>query len=170
MSIDVTQAQEISSRIPADFTLGVATSSWQIEGSSHSRGRSIWDDFAQTPGKILDGATADPACDHLNNIPGDLDLIQGLGANAYRFSLAWPRVMHEGVGKVSPAGLDVYDRVVDGALERGLAPFATLYHWDLPSALQDKAAGYHRIAIDGLPIMRIWSVSILPIAWTPWRH
>ena len=138
MSIDVTQAHEISSRIPDNFTLGVATSSWQIEGSSHSRGRSIWDDFAQTPGKILDGATADPACDHLNNIPGDLDLIQGLGANAYRFSLSWPRVMHEGVGKVSPAGLDVYDRIVDGALERGLAPFATLYHWDLPSALQDK--------------------------------
>ena len=105
MSIDVTQAQEISSRIPADFTLGVATSSWQIEGSSHSRGRSIWDDFAQTPGKILDGATADPACDHLNNIPGDLDLIQGLGANAYRFSLAWPRVMHEGVGRFPQQGL-----------------------------------------------------------------
>lgn len=138
MSIDVTQAHEISSRIPDNFTLGVATSSWQIEGSSHSRGRSIWDDFAQTPGKILDGATADPACDHLNNIPGDLDLIQGLGANAYRFSLSWPRVMHEGVGKVSAAGLDVYDRIVDGVLERGLAPFATLYHWDLPSALQDK--------------------------------
>ncbi|HAA79880.1 MAG TPA: beta-glucosidase [Microbacteriaceae bacterium] len=138
MSIDVKRAQEISARIPHNFTLGVATSSWQIEGSSSSRGKSIWDDFAETPGNVVDGATADPACDHLNHIPEDLDLISGLGANAYRFSLSWPRVIPEGTGKISRSGLGVYDRIVDGALERGLTPFATLYHWDLPSALQEK--------------------------------
>ena len=128
----------MASQIPSDFVLGFATSSWQIEGSSHTRGRSIWDDFSETPGKILDGATADPACDHLNHVPDDLDLIRDLGATAYRFSFSWPRIIPEGTGSVSTGGLDVYDRIVDGVLERGLTPYATLYHWDLPSALQDK--------------------------------
>ncbi len=138
MAVDIQRAQALASRIPSDFVLGFATSSWQIEGSSHTRGRSIWDDFSETPGKVLDGATADPACDHLNNIPGDLDLIRDLGANAYRFSFSWPRVIHDGTGSVSASGLDTYDRIVDGVLERGLTPYATLYHWDLPSALQEK--------------------------------
>lgn len=96
MAVDTQRAEALSSRIPTDFVLGFATSSWQIEGSSHTRGRSIWDDFSETPGKVLDGATADPACDHLNHIPEDLDLIRDLGANAYRFSLSWPRVVPEG--------------------------------------------------------------------------
>lgn len=135
MGVDVARAREISARLPPDFVLGVATSAWQIEGSSESRGRSIWDDFAATPGKVLDGAGADPACDHLNHIESDLDLVAGLGANAYRFSFSWPRIFPEGTGKLSRSGLDAYDRVVDGTLERGLEPFATLYHWDLPSAL-----------------------------------
>ena len=138
MAVDIQRAHDLAARIPSDFVLGFATSSWQIEGSSQSRGRSIWDDFSETPGKVLDGATADPACDHLNHIPDDLDLIKDLGAKAYRFSFSWPRVIHDGIGSVSAAGLDVYDRLVDGVLERGLAPYATLYHWDLPSALQEK--------------------------------
>jgi len=138
MAIDITRAHEIAERIPKGFVLGVATSSWQIEGSSDTRGRSIWDDFAETPGKVLDGATADPACDHLNHIGEDLDLIQGLGANAYRFSFSWPRIIPQGLGSVSSKGLDTYDRIVDGALDRGVTPFATLYHWDLPSALEEK--------------------------------
>lgn len=138
MPVDSQRAHEIAERIPPHFTLGVATSSWQIEGSSNTRGPSIWDDFANTPGRILDGAIADPACDHLNSIESDLDLIAGLNANAYRFSFSWPRVLPDGVGAPSSRGLGVYDRIVDNALERGLTPFATLYHWDLPSALQAK--------------------------------
>ncbi|MEK9602000.1 MAG: family 1 glycosylhydrolase, partial [Pontimonas sp.] len=135
MAVDIQRARALASRIPSDFTLGFATSSWQIEGSSASRGRSIWDDFSETPGKVLDGATADPACDHLNHLDEDLDLIRDLGANAYRFSFSWPRVIPEGRGAVSAAGLDVYDRLVDGVLGRGLIPYATLYHWDFPSVL-----------------------------------
>jgi len=138
MPVDSQRAREIAERIPQGFTLGVATSSWQIEGASDQRGRSIWDDFADTPGRIIDGARADPACDHLNDIEADLDLVAGLGANAYRFSFSWPRVLPNGVGAPSRKGLGVYDRIVDHALERGLTPFATLYHWDLPSALQEK--------------------------------
>jgi beta-glucosidase len=138
MSLDTVRAQELAQRIPRDFVVGVATSSWQIEGSSETRGRSIWDDFAATPGKILDGAGADPACDHLNSIDKDLDIIADLHARAYRFSFSWPRIFPEGTGAIASAGLDVYDRLVDGILERDLTPFATLYHWDLPSALQEK--------------------------------
>ena len=138
MAVDIQRAHDLAARIPSDFVLGFATSSWQIEGSSQSRGRSIWDDFSETPGKVLDGATADPACDHLNNIPDDLDLIKDLGAKAYRFSFSWPRVIPDGTGSVSATGLDAYDRIVDGVLERGITPYATLYHWDLPSALQEK--------------------------------
>jgi len=138
MAVDIQRAHDLAARIPSDFVLGFATSSWQIEGSSQSRGRSIWDDFSETPGKVLDGATADPACDHLNHIPDDLDLIKDLGAKAYRFSFSWPRVIPDGTGSVSATGLDAYDRIVDGVLERGITPYATLYHWDLPSALQEK--------------------------------
>jgi beta-glucosidase len=138
MSSDFPDAASLAARIPHDFTLGVATSSWQIEGSSETRGRSIWDEFAETPGRVLDGATADPACDHLAHIPEDLDLIHDLGVNAYRFSFSWPRLLHNGVGSPAAKGLDIYDRLVDGILERGLTPFATLYHWDLPQALQER--------------------------------
>ena len=138
MAVDIQRAHDLAARIPSDFVLGFATSSWQIEGSSQSRGRSIWDDFSETPGKVLDGTTADPACDHLNHIPDDLDLIKDLGAKAYRFSFSWPRVIPDGTGSVSATGLDAYDRIVDGVLKRGITPYATLYHWDLPSALQEK--------------------------------
>lgn len=138
MNSRLDQISALTSRVPADFVRGFATSSWQIEGSSHARGRSIWDDFSETPGKVLDGATADPACDHLNHISEDLDLIRDLGANAYRFSFSWPRIIPQGVGEPSAQGLAVYDKIVDGVLERGLTPYATLYHWDLPSALQEK--------------------------------
>lgn len=138
MAMDFPEARELAGRIPSDFTLGVATSSWQIEGASHSRGRSIWDTFVETPGRVQGGAPADPTCDHLAHLSSDLDLIAGLGANAYRFSFSWPRLIPAGTGPVSSSGLDVYDRLVDGVLERGLAPYPTLYHGDLPQALQDK--------------------------------
>ena len=132
------RSEEITSRIPKGFIFGAATSSWQIEGSSHTRGRSIWEDFCDVPGKILDGAGADPATDHINRLEGDLDLLARLGVDSYRFSVSWPRILHEGHGAVDPKGLEFYDRLIDGLLERNIKPALTLYHWDLPSALQDK--------------------------------
>jgi beta-glucosidase len=125
--------------IPADFTIGTATSSWQIEGDSAGRGRSIWDDFATVPGAIADGSTADPACDHVRLLEADLDLLAWLGVDAYRFSISWPRVQPGGSGKFSATGMDFYERLIDGLLARGISPMATLYHWDLPSELS--AAG-----------------------------
>ncbi len=124
---------------PDDFTWGVATSAFQIEGATleGGRGRSIWDTFCATPGKVEGGANADVACDHYHLWPQDLDLMRSLGLDAYRFSIAWPRVQPSGRGPANAAGLDFYERLVDGMLQRGLAPHATLYHWDLPQALED---------------------------------
>ena len=124
---------------PQDFLWGAATSSYQIEGAWNEggKGESIWDRFAHTPGKISDGSTGDVACDHYHRWEQDLDLMAELGLQAYRFSISWPRVIPLGRGKVDEAGLDFYDRLVDGLLARGITPFVTLYHWDLPQALQD---------------------------------
>ncbi|WP_345984266.1 GH1 family beta-glucosidase [Streptomyces sp. DSS69] len=126
--------------LPADFTWGVATASYQIEGAVAEDGRSpsIWDTFSHTPGKIDGGDTGDVACDHYHRVPEDIGLIKQVGAGAYRFSVAWPRVVPGGDGPVNKAGLDFYDRLVDGLLEVGVTPFATLYHWDLPQVLQDR--------------------------------
>ncbi|MEV7059190.1 GH1 family beta-glucosidase [Streptomyces microflavus] len=126
--------------LPADFTWGVATAAYQIEGAVTEDGRSpsIWDTFSHTRGKIDNGDTGDVACDHYHRVPEDIGLIKQVGAEAYRFSLAWPRVVPDGDGPVNKAGLDFYDRLVDGLLEAGVTPFATLYHWDLPQVLQDR--------------------------------
>jgi beta-glucosidase len=127
------------------FVFGTATASYQIEGGqTDGRGISIWDTFAQTPGNVKGGHTGAVACDHYNRWPEDLDLLRDGGFDAYRFSFAWPRLMPEGTGQVNQAGVDFYDRLVDGMLERGIKPFATLYHWDLPSALQDKGGWMNR--------------------------
>ncbi|MFJ9977828.1 GH1 family beta-glucosidase [Streptomyces cyaneofuscatus] len=125
---------------PADFTWGVATAAYQIEGAVTEDGRSpsIWDTFSHTPGKVDNGDTGDIACDHYHRVPEDIGLIKQVGADAYRFSVAWPRVVPGGDGPVNKAGLDFYDRLVDGLLEAGVTPFATLYHWDLPQVLQDR--------------------------------
>jgi beta-glucosidase len=128
-------------KIPSDFTMGVATSAWQIEGDLAGRGRSTWDDFADRLGAIVDGATADPACDHVHRFDEDLDLLQWLGVDAYRFSISWPRVIAQETGEPAPSGLDFYDRLVDGLLARNITPVATLFHWDLPSALE-RAGGW----------------------------
>ncbi|MEL0200747.1 MAG: family 1 glycosylhydrolase, partial [Aquiluna sp.] len=130
--LDTTAISNLSQRIPSEFITGVATSSWQIEGDSSGRGRSIWDDFADVPGNIKDGSKADPACDHINHLDEDLDLIANLGVNAYRFSFSWPRLIP---GNESPSqkGIDFYNRLIDGLLDRNVMPVATLYHWDLPS-------------------------------------
>ncbi len=120
-----------------DFQLGVATSSYQIEGAVNEDGRgpSIWDRFSHTLGKTKLGHHADIACDHYHRFEADLALLGWLGVNAYRFSIAWPRVVPLGRGQVNQRGLDFYDRLVDRLLERGIRPNATLYHWDLPDAL-----------------------------------
>lgn len=122
--------------IPAGFEMGVATSSWQIEGDVAGRGRCNWDDFADLPGTVVDGATGEPACDHVNRLDEDLDLLAWLGVDAYRFSISWPRVMPDGVGTLSDVGVGFYDRLIDGLVARGIKPVATLFHWDLPSGLE----------------------------------
>jgi beta-glucosidase len=125
---------------PPGFLWGVATSAFQIEGATaeDGRGESIWDRFAATPGAIEDGSDARVACDHYHRWQEDVALMRDLGLNAYRFSISWPRVQPLGRGAVNARGLDFYDRLVDGLLEAGLAPMATLYHWDLPQGLQDR--------------------------------
>lgn len=124
---------------PQDFLWGCATSSYQIEGAADAGGRveSIWDRFAATPGRIRDGSSGAVACDHYHRWPQDLDIARDLGLNAYRFSIAWPRIFGQAGGEPNARGLDFYERLVDGMLERGLQPWATLYHWDLPQYLQE---------------------------------
>ncbi|GII00723.1 GH1 family beta-glucosidase [Planobispora takensis] len=121
------------------FLWGTATASYQIEGAvtEDGRGPSVWDTFAHEPGRVRDGHTGDVACDHYHRWPEDLALMTGLGVNSYRFSVAWPRVQPDGRGPVNQAGLDFYDRLVDGLCERDVVPAVTLFHWDLPQALED---------------------------------
>jgi beta-glucosidase len=125
---------------PSNFFWGAATASYQIEGAwnEDGKGESIWDRFSHTPGKIANGDTGDVACDHYHRWQEDIRLMQAIGLNAYRFSLAWPRILPDGRGKINQAGLDFYSRLVDGLLAAGITPFVTLYHWDLPQALQDE--------------------------------
>ncbi len=124
---------------PPGFVWGAATASYQIEGAwqADGKGESIWDRFSHTPGKIEHGHTGDAACDHYHRWREDIGLMQALGLNAYRFSIAWPRILPAGRGSVNTAGLDYYDQLVDGLLAAGIQPYATLYHWDLPQALQE---------------------------------
>lgn len=124
---------------PGQFVLGAATAAFQVEGASteDGRGPSIWDTFCTVPGAVVDGSDGSVACDSYHRLDEDLELVDGLGVDYYRFSLAWPRIVPEGTGRVEPRGLDYYDRLVDGLLARGLAPSATLYHWDLPQPLED---------------------------------
>jgi beta-glucosidase len=125
---------------PDGFLWGVATSAQQIEGGAQEdgRGESIWDRFAASPGRIADGSDARVACDHYHRWREDISLMKWLGIGTYRFSVAWPRVVPAGRGAVNPAGLDFYDSLVDALLEAGIRPSVTLYHWDLPQALQDR--------------------------------
>src|SRR5437762_6804811 len=129
---------------PKDFLWGTATSAYQIEGAVNEDGRgpSIWDRFSHTPGTISDHSNGDTATDHYRLYKEDIQLMKALGAKAYRFSIAWPRVFPEGAGAPNPKGLDFYNRLIDELLANGIAPFATLYHWDLPQALQDRFGGW----------------------------
>ncbi len=127
-------------RFPDDFLWGTATAAYQVEGAveEDGRGASIWDTFSHTPGNVVHGDTGDIACDQYHRLGEDLDLMSSLGIKAYRFSVAWPRIQPEGSGQVNKKGLDYYRRLVDGLRDRGIEPMLTLYHWDLPQALEDR--------------------------------
>ncbi|HOX53675.1 MAG TPA: GH1 family beta-glucosidase, partial [Fibrobacteria bacterium] len=131
---------------PHGFLWGSATSNFQIEGAwnEDGKGESNWDRFCHTPEKIFEGHTGDVACDHYHRWRDDLDLMASLGLQSYRFSVSWPRVLPSGTGTVNPKGLDFYERIVDGCLERGIEPCCTLFHWDLPQALEDKGGWTNR--------------------------
>jgi beta-glucosidase len=139
-----------SSRFPAGFLWGAATSAHQIEGSplADGAGPSIWHRFSHSPGLTAAGETGDVACDHYRRYREDVGLMRALGLNAYRFSIAWPRVLPRGTGAVNPKGLDFYSRLVDELLAAGIQPLATLFHWDLPEALDDRGGWLNRESAD----------------------
>ncbi|NNJ48480.1 MAG: beta-glucosidase [Acidimicrobiia bacterium] len=141
---------EAAPLFPPNFAWGVATSAFQIEGASTAdgKGESIWDRFAQQPGRILDGSTGDIACDHYHRWEEDVALMADLGVTAYRFSIAWTRVFPDGTGEVNEAGLGFYERLIDELLAAGIEPFVTLYHWDLPQALEARGGWRNRETVD----------------------
>jgi len=138
--------QPLAAAFPPHFLWGTATASYQIEGAVHEDGRSpsIWDTFSATPGKVHNGDTGNVADDHYHHVPEDVALMARLGLSAYRFSIAWPRILPDGRGSVNAKGLDFYDKLVDTLLAQNIKPFATLYHWDLPQILQDEGGWLKR--------------------------
>ena len=137
-------------QFPKDMKWGVATASYQIEGAVNKGGRgvSIWDTFSKTPGKVVNGDNGDVACDSYHRFTEDIEIMDDLGVDYYRFSVAWPRIFPQGTGEVNKEGLAYYHKLVDSLLEKGIEPMCTLYHWDLPQALQDKGGWDNRETID----------------------
>jgi beta-glucosidase len=135
---------------PNEFVWGAATAAYQIEGATEAdgRGESIWDRFSHTPGRVANGDTGDRACEHYYRWREDLDVMSSLGLQGYRFSISWPRIQADGRGPANQKGIDFYRRLSEGLLERGIAPLATLYHWDLPQALQDEGGWASREVAD----------------------
>jgi len=136
--------ESLRRRFPPGFIWGAASSAYQIEGAAAAdgKGESIWDEFCRRPGAIADGSTGEVACDHYHRLEPDLDLLSELAVDAYRFSISWPRIQPTGTGAPNEAGLSFYERLVDGLLRRNIKPYATLYHWDLPAALQRRQGGW----------------------------
>ena len=141
---------ELKNKLPPGFIWGCATSAYQIEGAwnEDGKGESIWDRFSHTPGNITGGDTGDVAIDHYHRWQQDIALIKDIGFQAYRFSIAWPRILPQGRGPVNKSGLDFYSRLVDGLLGSGIQPFVTFYHWDLPQALQDQGGWPKRFSVE----------------------
>ncbi len=137
-------------QFPKGMKWGTATASYQIEGATNEDGRgiSIWDTFSKTPGRVVNGDNGDIACDSYHRYEEDVELMKELGIDVYRFSVAWPRIFPDGTGEVNQKGLDYYHRLVDKLLENGIEPMCTLYHWDLPQALQDNGGWNNRETID----------------------
>lgn len=135
---------------PKDFLWGTAYAAFQVEGgwNEDGKGPSIWDDFCHSPGHVKNGDTGDVACDSYHRLEEDIAAIQSIGSKVHRFSVSWPRIQPDGVGKPNGKGLDYYDRMVDGLLEAGVTPWMTLYHWDLPSALQKEGGWQNRATVD----------------------
>ena len=140
MSAEVSESTTITRTFPEGFLWGVATSSYQVEGAwdEDGKGASIWDTYCHEPGHIRNNDNGDVANDHYHRYREDVTLMRDIGATAYRFSIAWPRIFPEGTGEPEARGLDFYSRLVDELLGAGIEPFATLYHWDLPQALADR--------------------------------
>jgi len=136
----------MTAAFPDRFTWGVSTSAYQIEGAvaAGGKGESIWDRFAHTPGRILGDDNGDVACDHYHRYEADFDLMADLGVDAYSFTIAWTRILPDGSGDANQAGIDFYARMVEALLQRGITPYATLYHWDLPGVLQDRGGWARR--------------------------
>lgn len=141
---------QMSSTFPANFTWGTATASYQIEGAfdTDGRGVSIWDTFSKTPGKVVNGDTGDVACDHYNRFDEDIAIMKDLGISAYRFSIAWPRLFPQGDSVREERGFDFYNRLIDALVAADIEPMVTLYHWDLPQALEDKGGWSNRSIVD----------------------
>jgi beta-glucosidase len=144
--MEILEPAELAARLPASLRFGTATSSYQIEGAvdEDGRGPANWDVFCRQPGAILDGSSGAGACDHYHRMPQDVALMADLGMEVYRFSIAWPRIQPEGAGGVEDRGLAFYDRLVDALLAHGIEPVPTLYHWDLPWALEEAGGWPHR--------------------------
>ena len=140
----------MSSTFPKDFTWGTASSSYQIEGAfdKDGRGQSIWDTFSKTPGKVVNGDTGDTACDHYYRFEEDIAIMKQLGVSAYRFSIAWPRLFPQGDSLREERGFDFYNRLINALISAGIEPMVTLYHWDLPQALEDKGGWANRSIVD----------------------
>jgi beta-glucosidase len=137
-------------QLPPGFRFGTTTAAYQIEGAADADGKgpSIWDTFTAQPGRIVDGSTGEVACDHYHRVDEDVELIRRLGAGGYRFSISWPRIQPTGRGEPNPAGMDFYDRLIDRLLDAGIQPMATLYHWDLPQALEDDGGWLNRDTVE----------------------
>jgi len=146
MTVQDAALQDLASRLRPGFVLGVASAAFQIEGglTAGGRGPSGWDAFAEKPGSIQDGNSPAVACDHYNRSAEDVGLMRDLGVDSYRFSLSWPRIQPDGSGPFNAEGLDFYDRLIDGLLEAGIAPMATLYHWDTPLPLEHRGGWMNR--------------------------
>jgi beta-glucosidase len=139
-----------NSSFPKKFVWGAATAAPQIEGAAFAdgKGESVWDRFSRKPGKVLNGDTLDVACDHYNRFEGDFELMRSLGIRSYRLSIAWPRIYPKGDGALNQAGLDFYHRLFDSMAENGITPWVTLFHWDLPQALEDRGGWTNRVTVD----------------------